>query len=241
MESTDLLIGDRIKEARKAKGLSQTELAEKLNKSMRTVQKYESGEIEPSISVINEIAEIVDVAPEILCGFRSSGYRMDTLADFFKLLMELDKKEKVHFDIKTLRSEDVSEFGASMIFDCDDFLAEYNTRICLFLENFKFERDRLKRNKITEEEFDERMKRYCNLFGSCDLANRTRSKRTYQDQLNTRDEYVLFKKEIMASNRRKMAARRRRLEQTEGIEYLEKKITKITKKSDEEADKNESK
>ena len=37
-------IGKRIKEFRKALHLNQTELAEKLGKTMRTIQKYESGE-----------------------------------------------------------------------------------------------------------------------------------------------------------------------------------------------------
>ena len=50
MHSNPAEIGERIKAARKAAHLSQTELAQRLNKTMRTVQKYESGEIEPSIS-----------------------------------------------------------------------------------------------------------------------------------------------------------------------------------------------
>ena len=49
-------IGERIKAARKAAGLSQTELANRLSKTLRTVQKYESGEIEPSIAIINAMA-----------------------------------------------------------------------------------------------------------------------------------------------------------------------------------------
>ena len=50
MHSNPAEIGERIKAARKAAHLSQTELAQRLDKTMRTVQKYESGEIEPSIA-----------------------------------------------------------------------------------------------------------------------------------------------------------------------------------------------
>ena len=50
-------LGMRIRAARKAAHLSQTELAEILGKTMRTIQKYESGEIEPSIAIINEIVD----------------------------------------------------------------------------------------------------------------------------------------------------------------------------------------
>ena len=46
-------IGQRIKQLRKRKGLNQTELAQMLKKSLRTVQKYETGEIEVSIAVVN--------------------------------------------------------------------------------------------------------------------------------------------------------------------------------------------
>ena len=53
-------IGLRIRTARKEKGLNQTELANLLDKSLRTIQKYESGEIEVSIATINAIAKVLD-------------------------------------------------------------------------------------------------------------------------------------------------------------------------------------
>lgn len=43
-------IGYRIRILRRQKGYSQQELADILGKSLRTVQKYETGEIEISIS-----------------------------------------------------------------------------------------------------------------------------------------------------------------------------------------------
>ena len=59
MDEKDIEIGQRIRAFRKGKGLSQTELAEKIGKSLRTVQKYEKGEIEVAVSVIGEIAGIL--------------------------------------------------------------------------------------------------------------------------------------------------------------------------------------
>ena len=56
MSSNPAEIGERIKAARRAANLSQTELAKRLDKTMRTSQMYESGEIEPSIAMINAIA-----------------------------------------------------------------------------------------------------------------------------------------------------------------------------------------
>lgn len=56
-------IGENIKVARKAKGLTQRDLGEKIGKKYSTVQKYENGLIEPPISVIEEIAAVLEVDP----------------------------------------------------------------------------------------------------------------------------------------------------------------------------------
>ena len=48
-------IGKRIRALRKRKGYNQQELANIIGKSLRTVQKYESGEIEVSIAVVNQL------------------------------------------------------------------------------------------------------------------------------------------------------------------------------------------
>lgn len=61
-------IGERITILRKQQKLTQTELAHKLNKSLRTVQKYERGEIEISFTVINELAAILNTTVEHLIG-----------------------------------------------------------------------------------------------------------------------------------------------------------------------------
>ena len=61
-------IGQRIKQLRKRKGLNQTELAQMLKKSLRTVQKYETGEIEVSIAVVNQIADLLDTTSTYILG-----------------------------------------------------------------------------------------------------------------------------------------------------------------------------
>ena len=71
-------IGQRIKMLRKKKGLSQTELAQMLGKSLRTVQKYETGEIEVSISVINQIAEILETSSTYLLAMNPARRRSKT-------------------------------------------------------------------------------------------------------------------------------------------------------------------
>ena len=66
-------IGAFLKELRKAKGLTQEQLAEKLNVSGRTVSRWETGSSMPDISILVEIAEFYDVSiPEIIYAERKS-------------------------------------------------------------------------------------------------------------------------------------------------------------------------
>lgn len=67
----ELTIGQRVRQARKAKGYNQTELANVLGKSLRTIQKYESGEIEISVSMLNEIAAALDTTTAYLLGYET--------------------------------------------------------------------------------------------------------------------------------------------------------------------------
>ena len=57
----NLGIGDRIKELRKSKKVTQRELARKIHRSERIVQKYESGEVSPPWNVVERIAEALNV------------------------------------------------------------------------------------------------------------------------------------------------------------------------------------
>jgi transcriptional regulator with XRE-family HTH domain len=59
-------IGHQIAHARKAKGWTQGELAERLGKSRGTIVQYEQGNIEPPLTQIQRLAEVLDVAPELL-------------------------------------------------------------------------------------------------------------------------------------------------------------------------------
>ena len=55
-------IGNRIKEARKEKGLTQKALAEKRDISTITIQNYENSRRKPNIEMIKKIAEVLGVS-----------------------------------------------------------------------------------------------------------------------------------------------------------------------------------
>lgn len=79
--SNNAEIGLRIKEARKAAKLTQTALAWMINKTLRTVQKYESGEIEPSLVVIEEIAKVLGVPTGDLIGCKINLSEYNSIED----------------------------------------------------------------------------------------------------------------------------------------------------------------
>ena len=58
-------VGQKIKEARKAKGLTQEELGAKLGIDKPTVSKYENGKINPSLEVLSRIAQELELTLEV--------------------------------------------------------------------------------------------------------------------------------------------------------------------------------
>lgn len=65
------VIGSFIAKCRKEKGLTQMQLAEKLNITNRAVSKWETGKSLPDISVMPELCEIFDITVnELLSGER---------------------------------------------------------------------------------------------------------------------------------------------------------------------------
>ena len=66
-------IGAFLKELRKEKGLTQEQLAEKLNVSGRTVSRWETGSNMPDIGMLVVIADLYEVSIlEIIAGERKS-------------------------------------------------------------------------------------------------------------------------------------------------------------------------
>lgn len=96
-------IGERIKTLRKKRGYNQKDLANLLGKSLRTIQKYESGEIEVSIAMVNELAKVLDTTSTYLLGHQTGDFKFDSLSDVMECLFQLEKISGLHFSIETKR------------------------------------------------------------------------------------------------------------------------------------------
>lgn len=57
-----------LKELRKERGMTQKEVAQKLNITDRTYGHYETGRREPSIDILIEIAEYYNISIDLLVG-----------------------------------------------------------------------------------------------------------------------------------------------------------------------------
>lgn len=86
-------VGNSIKEARKAKGLTQKDLAKLLECSHTTISKYEQGEIENMPRPrMQKMADILEVSPVILFDFADEQLKQpiqDELSDVKRALIDL--------------------------------------------------------------------------------------------------------------------------------------------------------
>ena len=143
VENINKQIGERIAEQRKLKRMSQTELANMMGKSLRTVQKYESGDIDMSISALRELASILDIPMNYLIGYDSSHIRLESLSDVLAFIFELERKKELEFSIDITKS-DMDDWSCSLSFDGKSSEAVFNADLCLVMETLRNNLEALK-------------------------------------------------------------------------------------------------
>lgn len=105
--------GERIKEIRTAKGISQQELADFLGTSKQVISRYETNQRTPKITVVNEYAEKLNIELNFLLGeenptnISSLSPEKQEFIDFITTLddRELQKVLDVFRAIYNLRSD----------------------------------------------------------------------------------------------------------------------------------------
>ncbi len=63
-----ITLGDRLRELRNSKSLTQLELSRQLNISKSNISKYENNTIEPNLEILDKIANFFDVSVDYLLG-----------------------------------------------------------------------------------------------------------------------------------------------------------------------------
>ena len=142
-------IGQRIKLLRKRKGLNQKELAGILGKSLRTVQKYETGEIEVSIAVVNQLADILESTPTYILGYEANTSPIRSLADIMGFLFQLEQVTGISFDIDVKKPPRSKEWQCAISFN-GKASSDFNADLCLFLEDWESQRDDIRAFQSTQ-------------------------------------------------------------------------------------------
>lgn len=97
-----LLMGQRIKEARKAKGLSQEQLGEILNVSKTTISWYESDSRTPTLEHFDKLTEVLDISADYLLGkeviavAEDNSYSVKIAKKDLEILSEIKKKKNIY-------------------------------------------------------------------------------------------------------------------------------------------------
>lgn len=89
--------GDKLKAMRKAKKLTQTQLAKKLDMSVSVISAYEQNSKYPSITVLIQLCEILDVSSDYLLGIsdniplKMGGLTPDQMQSFLEIISIVEK------------------------------------------------------------------------------------------------------------------------------------------------------
>ncbi|WP_066021213.1 MULTISPECIES: helix-turn-helix domain-containing protein [Clostridium] len=82
-------IGENIKIYRNKKGLTQPELGKLIHKSESSIRKYESNTVTPSVDILNELANKLDVTINDLLGLNDEYSRASSLSNtYFNAVMK---------------------------------------------------------------------------------------------------------------------------------------------------------
>jgi len=105
--------GSRLRDCRKAKGLSQSELARILNTNHSVIGKYERDDVKPSIDVVKKLAAMLDTTAAYLMGE----------ADTDELFKDPDMLKRLK-DINAMPEDD----RKCVLYNLDAVLRDYKAR-----------------------------------------------------------------------------------------------------------------
>lgn len=159
-------IGRNIKKLRRQRKITQKEFARQLEKAERTIQKYESGEINIPHDVLQQMGEVLDIpwfqllTPEarvILVkpddSWRSK-YSFESLGDVVNALFQIMETDDFSADITVKKPPEDAEWTADIGVNGKGN-RKYDTDFCLFLENWRDKLSQLQSGHLSRELYNE--------------------------------------------------------------------------------------
>lgn len=100
------MIGQTVRNLRKQKRISQTELAKILHVSQQTITAWETGKAEPSSSAVSNLADYFNVTTDYLLGRpeKQTKSRQQTINEAIETAMANDGKELDQHDKDVIKS-----------------------------------------------------------------------------------------------------------------------------------------
>ena len=132
-------VAQGIRRSRKAAGLTQKQLAERVGLSEQAIRMYELGKREPSDDVIKRIGKSLDIAPESL-----RGIEVESAREALELLFALDEKYGL--------SPHVDESGVSLVLDTRKSPA--SQKFVYAIQAWDAKEKELAAGDVTQEEYD---------------------------------------------------------------------------------------
>ncbi|MGN9057418.1 helix-turn-helix domain-containing protein [Bariatricus sp. HCP28S3_A7] len=157
-------IGNAIKRRRRQLKITQKEFARRLDKSERTIQKYESGEITMKIDLIKQVADELDIPWQELLEAKTdkigivteeeiSSYHFHNLSDVISALFTMTELKDISFQLSCTKPPENPEWTSALMVDGKGD-GTYNADFCLFMENWMNKLTALQSGKLSKESYD---------------------------------------------------------------------------------------
>ena len=172
--------------------ITQKEFAEKLGKSERTIQKYESGEITMKIDLIKLVADELEIPWQELLeaktdeiGIVSSenefpACRFHTLSDVINALFTITEIKDIAFQLTCAKPPESPDWTSALMVDGKGS-GTYNADFCLFMENWMDKLAALQSGSINQEQFEtwkrETLEYYSDSYFSDFISQRAKSRK----------------------------------------------------------------
>ena len=160
-------IGRRIRELRNRKGISQQNLADLIEMSLRSIQKYESGETEPTVSAVNAIARVLNSDPVYILGYQETRPRIKSFADIADFLFQMDEIEELDMSITMDTDKSNRKYDISLTFDGADTAHDFNPNMYRLLREWADEREACKMYMSTREYYEYWQQKKIHSFKTC--------------------------------------------------------------------------
>lgn len=185
-------IGNAIKKRRRQLKITQKEFAERLGRSERTIQKYESGEITMKIDLIKLVADELEIPWQELLeaktdeiGIVSSenefpACRFHTLSDVINALFTITEIKDIAFQLTCAKPPESPDWTSALMVDGKGS-GTYNADFCLFMENWMNKLAALQSGSINQEQFEtwkrETLEYYSDSYFSDFISQRAKSRK----------------------------------------------------------------